>query len=415
MTAVVISTLPTPPNRNMPQSTFTTTTDAFLAALPLFQTEVNAAGVQISTDSATAFTKATEAAASAAAALASQNSAAASAAAAVAAPGTNATSTTSLSIGAGTKVPTVQTGKSYVPGMQMVIARTSDPANQRMWGTCVAYVTGTGVLTISVPAGAFVGGGTFTDWTVTNIGVPGATPDSDNTMPELSIGASASLVTGNNGYSVVATATSAVTTDTPANLGAGWCVFFPAQAYVVTITATFTDGASSKVIPIGGGGFLQTNGALDKLRFTPFGVITESAVIVTTGNGHGSTNTRIRRFTTVQSTVGTDITYADSAANGGTFTINASGMYAIAYADSTTSNTDSQYGVSKNSAQLTTSIASITAADRLMMTSANRAAMQLLGTVVVQLTAGDVIRAHTDAAPNSTTASTTYFSIRRIL
>jgi hypothetical protein len=43
-----ISALPTPPNRSMAQSIFTTTMDAFLAALPTFQSEANVLGAAIS-------------------------------------------------------------------------------------------------------------------------------------------------------------------------------------------------------------------------------------------------------------------------------------------------------------------------------------------------------------------------------
>jgi hypothetical protein len=92
----------------------------------------------------------------------------AAAATATAAPGTNATSTTSLSIGTGAKTLTVQTGKSIVPGMQVLIANTASPATQFMRGTVTGYVTGTGVLDVAVDY--VFGSGTIATWTVSLTG-----------------------------------------------------------------------------------------------------------------------------------------------------------------------------------------------------------------------------------------------------
>lgn len=51
------------------------------------------------------------------------------------------------------------------------------------------------------------------------------------------------------------------------------------------------------------------------------------------GNGHGSTYTSCRRFTTTDSASGSDITYLDSATDGATFTINTSGIYSLGWHD----------------------------------------------------------------------------------
>jgi hypothetical protein len=58
-----------------------------------------------------------------------------------------------------------------------------------------------------------------------------------------------------------------------------------------------------------------------------------SMVRLYTANGYGSTNTRIRRFTTVATNIGSSITYTDSATLGASFTINNSGVYSINYSD----------------------------------------------------------------------------------
>jgi hypothetical protein len=58
-----------------------------------------------------------------------------------------------------------------------------------------------------------------------------------------------------------------------------------------------------------------------------------SQVVVSTGNGQGSVNLGVRRFLNVDVNTGTAITYADSATNGGSFTVNETGLYAISYCD----------------------------------------------------------------------------------
>ena len=74
-----------------------------------------------------------------------------------------------------------------------------------------------------------------------------------------------------------------------------------------------------------------------------------------TGNGFGSTNTKIRRFATIQVYGGTDITITQSSTLGDSFTLNNPGVYAITYGDE--GNTGSpQQGLTLNSANLTTDI-----------------------------------------------------------
>lgn len=143
------------------------------------------------------------------------------------------------------------------------------------------------------------------------------------------------------------------------------------------------------------------------------GGVPDSEVIVHTGNGHGATNTKIRRFTTTQNSVGTAITYADSANDGATFTINETGVYAIYYGDAFGGGATSRFGVSVNSAQLTTAIQSITDADRLALGSTNTTSVPSSISRVAKLTAADVVRAHTDGNPANTSGQV-FFSIRKI-
>lgn len=96
------------------------------------------------------------------------SAAAASAASAVNSPGTNATSASSVLIGTGSKSLTVQTGKNFVVGQPVMIARTSAPGTTWMAGNVTSYDSGTGALVVNVTW--IVGAGTFTDWTISLAG-----------------------------------------------------------------------------------------------------------------------------------------------------------------------------------------------------------------------------------------------------
>ena len=160
---------PEPPSTGDPTN-FDARADAFLGAFPSRRTQMNNLGGNV-------FDNATDAAASAATATTKASEAAASAATAVNAPGTSATSTTSLSVGSGSKSPTLaQTGKDFAIGQPVRIARTSAPATTWMQGVITAFDSGTGAMTVAV--GTFAGTGTHTDWTISLTGadaLPAAT------------------------------------------------------------------------------------------------------------------------------------------------------------------------------------------------------------------------------------------------
>jgi hypothetical protein len=140
-------------------------------------------------------------------------------------------------------------------------------------------------------------------------------------------------------------------------------------------------------------------------------LVGDSEVVVHTGNGHGSTNNKIRRFTTTLTNTGTAITYADSATNGGAFTINETGLYAIHYSDFFGGS--DFLGVSINSAQLTTGVSAINIANRAMITAIANSTGTKAVSRTMKLTAGDVVRAHTDGAMNNTD-NQTFFAIRKV-
>jgi hypothetical protein len=132
---MAITPLPAVPLRSDAPATFVTKADAFLGALNLFATEVDAVGVALTLGA------------------------------------TNSTSTTSLLIGLGSKSLTVQTGKSYVAGMTVKIASTATGVDW-MLGDITSYTTGTGALVVTVTG--ISGSGTFAAWTISQAASGGA-------------------------------------------------------------------------------------------------------------------------------------------------------------------------------------------------------------------------------------------------
>lgn len=132
---MAITPLPSVPLRSDAPATFVTKADAFLGALNLFATEVDAVGVALTLGA------------------------------------TNATSTTSLLIGLGSKSLTVQTGKSYVVGMTVKIASTA-VGSTWMLGDITSYTTGTGALVVTVTS--ISGSGTLAAWTISQSAPGGA-------------------------------------------------------------------------------------------------------------------------------------------------------------------------------------------------------------------------------------------------
>lgn len=135
-------------------------------------------------------------------------------------------------------------------------------------------------------------------------------------------------------------------------------------------------------------------------------------VTVHTGNGYGSTNTAVRRFTTALTNVGTGITYADSAANGASFTINETGLYEVYYQDGGSSS--NYIGVSVNSGALTSTMDSVPVANRVAMAWTPNPSRVFSVARTMRLTAGDVIRAQAGNGSIDLTSNLVYFSIRKV-
>jgi len=123
---------------------------------------------------------------------------------------------------------------------------------------------------------------------------------------------------------------------------------------------------------------------------------TASIVRVYFPNGYGSTNTKIARFSSVANAQGPDITYADSATLGGSFTVNNPGIYSMTLFASGPAGM--HLGISRNTTQPTVDIFALTnALEAVATASVPLVNYQATASQVMPLNAGDVIRVHTDA------------------
>jgi len=120
-----------------------------------------------------------------------------------------------------------------------------------------------------------------------------------------------------------------------------------------------------------------------------------SEILVSGANGYGSTNTKIRRFSTILKNIGTAITYADSATLGASFTINEDGLYSVKYMDSFTGG--SFVGITRSTTQPTTNVESLSNISEIIDIQQTSGANALANAGdTLNLSAGDVIRPHTE-------------------
>lgn len=129
-------------------------------------------------------------------------------------------------------------------------------------------------------------------------------------------------------------------------------------------------------------------------------------------NGNGSTNNKIKLFSTVTLTLGNAFTGANSATLGASATINIPGVYAFTVSDS--ANGSDTYGLSLNSTQLTTAISSITAADRLALGQTSAADKTYTVSWTGPLKAGDVVRPHTSGSTDGANPAYAVFAAARV-
>ncbi len=138
-----------------------------------------------------------------------------------------------------------------------------------------------------------------------------------------------------------------------------------------------------------------------------------SMVRLNTANGYGSTNTKIRRFTNTVTNVGSDITYADSATLGASFTINTPGVYAISATDCTNS-ANWATGLSLNTTTPTTNIQSCAVGEILAAGFISTADVATAVSWTGYLPAGSIIRAHNAGGTVGGNPNTVQFTIARV-
>ena len=147
---------------------------------------------------------------------------------------------------------------------------------------------------------------------------------------------------------------------------------------------------------------------------TPSSGVADNQVIVTGGNGYGSTNTKIRRFASTQTSTGSDITYADSATLGGSFTINTAGLYSIYLTDRCSSG-NAQMGASLNASSGTADLGNLSATQILIYTNTDATSnLNMSGSRVVRLAATDIVRAQSAGTLTGIGSETVVFAVIRV-
>lgn len=138
----------------------------------------------------------------------------------------------------------------------------------------------------------------------------------------------------------------------------------------------------------------------------------QSMVRLNTANGYGSTNNKIRRFTNVVTNQGADITYADSATLGASFTINTAGVYAISYSDNF--NAGDVIGVTNNVTSGATGIRTTPASEVYTNSSTAGLNYEAVAAVTAYIPAGTVLVPRTGFGSATGTSAAAQFTIVKV-
>lgn len=146
----------------------------------------------------------------------------------------SSTSASSNSIGTGTKIFVLATDVNAAVGSWWIFADTANPTTNYLIGQVSDYVPGTKTMTLTVSSGDTTGSGTITAWTASltgkrgNTGSTGAAgANGTNGVLNLTIASRSSntiLGTGDDGKTIVATASFTQTLTAAATLASGWAV-----------------------------------------------------------------------------------------------------------------------------------------------------------------------------------------------
>lgn len=173
---------------------------------------------------------------------------------------------------------------------------------------------------------------------------------------------------------------------------------------------------SGTVLAFGAINLAQANAVSGLLPYTNVAPMALSEVWVHTpgagAGGQGSTDDKIRLYTVTQTNTGSAITLASSSTTGTTFTINETGWYWMQRADGNTG-AAANFGISVNSNQRTTSVVTITIAHRMVVSGVPSGAIQP-ASVLLYLTANDVVRAHDHTPVCNFAVDNAFFRIIRV-
>lgn len=167
---MAITALPTPPLRSDPTN-FAARGDAFLSALPTFVTEANATAAAMNLNS------------------------------------TTDTSASSVLISTGAKTFVVSAGKSFQPGMYLVIADAAAPSTNSVFGQVTSYSGTSLVMNILTVRGS----GTYASWVISQASAGGAQAGANSDITSLTNLTGGALVNGAAGLGYGAGAGGTVT------------------------------------------------------------------------------------------------------------------------------------------------------------------------------------------------------------
>lgn len=329
--------------------------------------------------------------------------------------GDSSTSTTSMLIDDITQTFVMEINKEFVPNMSIIIADADNPTTNYMLGTLLAYNSTTGLSSASISSHA--GSGTISSWLI------GASNQSGVTL-------GSNTFTGYQNFARATVVSHATTSDIWYALGnqidfTGTAIItaFPnaPQAGVVrelicASTCSFTAGANILIDGFDSGETLTcaandvvivraisaTQFLLTRQRYDGLAQQEQDCEIrLASPNGRGAVNTKVLRYSTEVRNVGDKMTYADSANDGASITINKSGRYGITMTYQSSSSNEA-FGLSVNSNQLTTNLSVTTSTNVVAYQSVSTGSEMCTLTASRKFSTGDILRPQDDAVGTAT-------------
>lgn len=261
---MAITPLPTPPLRSDPLN-FAARGDDFLGALPKFQVEANALAAAMNLNS------------------------------------TTDSSTSSVTIGTGNKTFVVSSGKSFQPGMYLVLADVAAPSTNSMFGQITSY-SGTSLVMSII---SVRGSGTKSSWVISqssaggaqagplaSSGITGAAASGANTDITSITGNAATATAAKSGYFTVANATPKLEIHKPGVLAGMWTINSDGNFSFTTTDGTGT--VFSELLTITPDGVLSSAGGFNGNAATATTAGNASNnIFLTAGTGPSGTNNTI--------------------------------------------------------------------------------------------------------------------------